>query len=60
MDDDDDDDVAIIAADSTGIKVTNRGQWMQDKWDVKNKKGYLKSCSCKYKDQRNSCTGSYR
>ncbi len=42
MDDDDDDDVAIIAADSTGIKVTNRGQWMQDKWDVKNKKGYLK------------------
>jgi hypothetical protein len=41
---DDDDDVAIIiAADSTGIKVTNRGlQWMQDKWDVKNKKGYLK------------------
>ena len=38
----DDDDVVIIAADSTGIKVTNRGQWMQDKWDVKNKKGYLK------------------
>ncbi len=32
----------IIAADSTGIKVTNRGQWMQDKWNVKNKKGYLK------------------
>jgi hypothetical protein len=40
--DDDDDIVIIIAADSTGIKVTNRGQWMQDKWDVKNKKGYLK------------------
>jgi hypothetical protein len=39
---DDDDVVIIIAADSTGIKVTNRGQWMQDKWDVKNKKGYLK------------------
>ena len=40
---DDDDDVVIIAvADSTGIKVTNRGQWMQDKWNVKNKKGYLK------------------
>ncbi len=36
----DDDVVIIIAADSTGIKVTNRGQWMQDKWDVKNKKGY--------------------
>ena len=38
----DDDDVVIIAVDSTGIKVTNRGQWMQDKWNVKNKKGYLK------------------
>jgi len=42
MADDDDDDVVIIAADSTGIKITNRGQWMQDKWNVKNKKGYLK------------------
>ncbi len=42
IDDDDDDVVIIIAVDSTGIKVTNRGQWMQDKWDVKNKKGYLK------------------
>jgi transposase-like protein len=31
----------IIAIDSTGIKVTNRGQWMQDKWHIK-KKGYLK------------------
>ncbi len=30
-----------IAIDSTGIKVTNRGQWMKDKWNVK-KKGYLK------------------
>ena len=58
---DDDDDVVIIAADSTGIKVTNRGQWMQDKWNVKNKKGYLKiHVSCKYKDQRNHCIGSYR
>jgi len=37
----DDDDVVIIAADSTGIKVTNRGQWMQDKWKT-GKKGYLK------------------
>jgi len=35
------DDVVIIAVDSTGIKVTNRGQWMQDKWKT-GKKGYLK------------------
>ncbi len=37
----DNDVVIIIAADSTGIKVTNRGQWMQDKWKA-GKKGYLK------------------
>jgi hypothetical protein len=36
------DDYIIIAIDSTGIKVTNRGQWMRDKWHIKNKKGYLK------------------
>ena len=36
------DEYLIIAIDSTGIKVTNRGQWMRDKWNVKNKKGYLK------------------
>jgi hypothetical protein len=36
------DEYIIIAIDSTGIKVTNRGQWMQDKWHLKNKKGYLK------------------
>ena len=40
--DDEDDKDIIIAIDSTGIKVTNRGQWMQqEKWNVK-KKGYLK------------------
>src|SRR6478609_10748709 len=32
----------VIAIDSTGIKVTNRGQWMREKWHIKNKKGYLK------------------
>jgi IS5 family transposase len=31
----------VIAIDSTGIKVTDRGQWLRDKWSVK-KKGYLK------------------
>jgi hypothetical protein len=40
--DDDDDDYIIIAIDGTGIKVTNRGQWMSEKWNVQNKKGYLK------------------
>jgi hypothetical protein len=39
--DDDDDDCFVIAVDSTGIKVTNRSQWMYDKWNIK-KKGYLK------------------
>lgn len=40
-DDDDDDDYIVIGVDSTGIKVTNRGQWMSDKWNTQ-KKGYLK------------------
>jgi hypothetical protein len=39
--DDFDNDGIIIAIDSTGIKVTNRGpQWIQEKWNVR-KKGYL-------------------
>jgi transposase-like protein len=40
--DEDDDEDIVIAVDSTGIKVTNRGQWMYDKWGVGKKKGYLK------------------
>jgi hypothetical protein len=34
------DDYIVIAIDSTGIKVTNRGQWLRDKWNKR--KGYLK------------------
>ena len=30
----------VIALDSTGIKVTNRGEWLPHKWNVR--KGYLK------------------
>jgi DDE family transposase len=42
-DDDDDDDDIIIAINSTGIKVTNRShQWIQEKWNIKKKKGCLK------------------
>jgi hypothetical protein len=37
-----DEDELIIAVDSTGIKATNRGQWMAQKWNVQNKKGYFK------------------
>ena len=38
---DSEDEYLIIAIDITGIKVTNRGRWMGDKWYVR-KKGYLK------------------
>jgi Transposase DDE domain len=32
-----------IAVDSTGIKVTNRGEWILDKWKNKRKrKGFIK------------------
>jgi DDE family transposase len=34
------DNYIIIAIDSTGIKITNRGQWLRDKWNIR--KGYLK------------------
>jgi hypothetical protein len=34
------DDYFIIAVDSTGIKITNRGEWIRHKWNVK--RGYLK------------------
>ena len=34
------DDYIITAIYSTGIKVTNRGQWIRDKWNIR--KGYLK------------------
>ena len=48
INDDDDDksslqhaDNFIIAIDSTtGVKVTNRGEWIRHKWNVK--RGYLK------------------
>jgi hypothetical protein len=39
---DGDDDYIIVSIDSTGIKVTNRGQWMSEKWNKQNKRGYLK------------------
>jgi transposase len=33
------DDYFVIAIDSTGIKLTNRGEWIRHKWNVK--RGYL-------------------
>ncbi len=36
-------DDIVIAVDSTGIKVTNRGEWILDKWNDKRKrKGFIK------------------
>jgi hypothetical protein len=39
---DDDDEYIIIAADRTGIKINNRGQWMDKKWKNCSRKDYLK------------------
>jgi hypothetical protein len=33
-------DLITIAVDSTGIKVTNRGEWIRDKW--KKRRGFIK------------------
>jgi hypothetical protein len=41
-DGDDGDEYLIISMNTTGIKITNRGQWMDKKWKVQNRKGYLK------------------
>ncbi len=30
----------VIAVDSTGIKVANRGEWMREKW--KTRRGFIK------------------
>ena len=36
-------DIVIAVVESTGIKVTNRGEWMLDKWKKKRKrKGFIK------------------
>ena len=35
------DEYIVITIDSIGIKVTNSGQWMREKWHIKNR-GYLK------------------
>lgn len=32
----------VITVDSSGVKKTNRGQWMNKKWNMQNRKGYLK------------------
>lgn len=32
----------VIAIDSSGIKVTNRGEWVRELWNRKSKRGYLK------------------
>lgn len=34
------DDNFVIAIDSTGVKVTKRGEWIRHKWNVR--RGYLK------------------
>jgi hypothetical protein len=31
------DEYIVIAIDSIGIKVTNRSQWMSEKWDIRKK-----------------------
>ena len=36
------DDEVIIAVDSSGVKVTNRGEWVRELWNRRSKKGYLK------------------
>ncbi|MGB8033647.1 MAG: hypothetical protein WCF03_07495 [Nitrososphaeraceae archaeon] len=45
IEEEEDDGDIVIAIDSTGIKVTNRGQYQRDKWNIR-KKGYLSQDPC--------------
>lgn len=36
------DDEIVIAVDSSGVKVTNRGGWVREIWNKRSRKGYLK------------------
>ena len=51
-----DDKDIFIAIDSTGIKVTNRGQWMSDNMEHKKERLSKDSHCCKYTDQGNTCS----
>lgn len=51
-DDDNDDDYIVIGVDSTGIKVTNRGQWMSDKWNTQKERISQNTCCRKHKRPR--------
>lgn len=33
---------AVVAIDASGVKVTNRGEWVHEQWNRKPKRGYLK------------------
>ena len=35
-------DDVVVAIDASGIKVTNRGEWMRELWGDRSKRGYLK------------------
>jgi hypothetical protein len=43
---------AIVAIDATGMKVTNRGEWMREKW--KKKRGWIKDPEWKKNRTRSS------
>ncbi len=54
-------DYIIIVIDSTGIKVTNRGQWMNKKWGKEERKRLSQNPRCSvYKEQENSIHGGNR
>ncbi len=36
------DEPVVVAVDSTGIKVTNRGEWLRKNWKDKERKGWIK------------------
>ena len=47
------DEYIVIAIDSTGIKVTNRGQWMKREMECKKERIFENTYSSGYQDQKN-------
>lgn len=50
----------VIVLDSTGIKVTNRGEWLPHKWNVRKKRLSQNSSGCRYQEKENCCTRCHK
>ena len=48
----------VIALDSIGIKITNRGEWLPQKWNVQKRISQDTHSSCRYQEKEDCTTKS--